>query len=489
MEKEEKINFFGNFFRLTFLFSIFFLILSYFASLFPLFNKISFFVILFLILIFSLERLEYGIYFLFAELFLGSKGYLFYFDYQGVLISLRIALFLIILGVWFFKIFKEKKVKEVKNLFGELKNYLFLFLIVLWGIIWAFFQKNQFQNIFFDANAWFYLLLVFPIFDTIKKKKQIENLLQIFAALVIVLFLKTFFLLWIFSHQIEIAMPSLYQWVRSFGIGEITYLGGNFYRIFLQSQIYNLLAFFIFLILLLKENVFQEKKKFLSLIILSSLVILVSFSRSFWLAFIAILGLLMLYLLWSEKIGLKKLLKICFFLLFFLILEIGFVYLFISFPPVSHPVSFASLVEKRVTTSTFEPAGKSRLNQLGPLSLAIIRHPLLGSGFGKTVTYKSSDPRNLGEDLKGTYTTYAFEWGYLDLWLKIGLLGIFIYFWLLGKVLKLGFQKYQREGEPFLLGIFFALIALIVVHIFTPYLNHPLGFGFLIFSHLIFKKF
>ena len=93
----------------------------------------------------------------------------------------------------------------------------------------------------------------------------------------------------------------------------------------------------------------------------------------------------------------------------------------------------------------------------------------------------------------GEFTTFAFEWGYLDLWYKMGILGPLAYLGLIGSILLTLWRAIKNQSEMILsginirglsLGLFAALIALTVVHFFTPYLNHPLGIGFIILSSI-----
>ena len=92
------MEFFGKYFKITFIAILFIELLSFLGYLFEPINTIFFFLIIAAALIFSLVKLEYGLYILLAELFIGSKGYLFSLEYGGVAISLRIALFLIIMA-------------------------------------------------------------------------------------------------------------------------------------------------------------------------------------------------------------------------------------------------------------------------------------------------------------------------------------------------------------------------------------------------------
>lgn len=335
--------------------------------------------------------------------------------------------------------------------------------------------------IFFDVNAWLYFLLIFPLFDILREKTQIESILKILSAAVTWLAIKTFILFFIFTHQIPFIIIDLYRWTRRSGLGEITQLD-SFYRIFFQSQIYSLIGYFIFFAYL----VFLMKKKeckfysFLPLF-LPTLSILVSFSRSFWSGFIVTLIIFLAILKIKEKFSYLDLVKIFSIILLIFIISFSLIWLSLKLPP-KVKVDLASLVEKRMELE--EPAASSRLLQLPYLLTEISEKPFFGSGFGKTVSYFSRDPRILG-----LYTTYAFEWGYLDIWLKIGLVGLFFFFLLLWKIFRKGLQQISNFQQPLIFGLLMGLIALLVTHITSPYLNHPLGIGYLILCTVIFNDF
>jgi O-antigen ligase len=109
--------------------------------------------------------------------------------------------------------------------------------------------------------------------------------------------------------------------------------------------------------------------------------------------------------------------------------------------------------------------------------LEVGRAPIEGSGFGATITYQSRDPR-IVQATGGEYTTYAFEWGWLDLWYKLGLLGLVL---VLAILFRLGYGFWRLRPQDWQTwAIIIGLVSLATVHFFTPYLNHPLGFGILI---------
>ena len=134
-----------------------------------------------------------------------------------------------------------------------------------------------------------------------------------------------------------------------------------------------------------------------------------------------------------------------------------------------------------------DEAASSRWNLLPPLWQAIKSDFIFGAGFGAPVTYVSNDPRIRDANPSGLYTTTAFEWGYLDIWLKVGLIGLLIYSWVLIKIfIEAGRAREGVSGA--LLGLIYGLVAVLGVNIGSPYLNHPLGLGLVILLYVNFVQ-
>lgn len=147
----------------------------------------------------------------------------------------------------------------------------------------------------------------------------------------------------------------------------------------------------------------------------------------------------------------------------------------IFYAPPRSAGSLLTLLASRVDAG--DAASVSRWKLLPILFDGVKRHPVLGSGFGATVTYKSSDPRVVAAT-GGVYTTYAFEWGWLDHWFKFGIVGIPLLIWI---VLALIRGVWSSSHDWWIRGtVVCSLIALAATHVFTPYLNHPLGIVWLI---------
>ena len=480
-----------------------------------------------IVLLFTLYKLEYGLYIALIELIIGSYGYLFYLQLPGFKAPIRLAIFLIVFFVWVIK-FKfiphfsgqEKSLlKQGINYFkkNRLVQNLILFLIfIAIGVINGLARGNGLQNVFFDFNGYLYFGLFFVFLEVFKNEQQIINFLKILIASLTYVSLKVFITLYFFSHGFLNTSDLLYHWIRDTRVGEITYAGANFFRIFFQSQIWSLIGIFIILGLIIAKLLKQKKllchpepvegsvitqsprsltlfgmtKGLFLLLIITQTSILISFSRSFWLG--AIIGFLALfaYLIFKERLKLKKLAQI-----FLIILSSGIIsiLLLVSIAnfPIPKPTSelALSLLKTRFTAFFGEAGVSSRWNQLPVLTDQIKKTPLLGTGFGTSLTYKSNDPRIKNEsNPEGWYTTYTFEWGYLDTITEMGIIGLIIYLGLIAQIFYVGIKSLVIQESKWLnLGLLIGIIVLITVNMFSPYLNHPLGIGYLMLCTAIFN--
>ena len=461
-----KLNASTKIFAITLLFILLLEANSYLAINILILKYLVFFTLLAIAFGLTLIKNEYGLYFVMAELAIGGKGYLF--DFNGI--SLRMGLFtLVLLG----GLINQIKInylanKSFKTFFDISKLefnpiFLLLFIVIGFGIINGLLQ-NQFINVYRDANAWLFFLLA-PTFWLIRNNQiALKNIQTVLLAAAAWLGAKTVFFLFLFSHHYISIGETAYKWLRNTGVGEITHISSNNFRVFFYSQIYCLFAGLMLLSLLLSNKIKNKNYRHLSYgaIYFFSLTILISQSRSFWLG--ALAGTVaLLFLSWLKlKISLKKLTAIAIILIAMTISQIFLI-----------QIITGSLLNNRLNNLQTEPAGASRLNQLMPLSNAITLNPIFGYGYGKTLTYTSQDPRILSQSPNGNYTTFAFEWGYLDILLKLGLIGFVIYFYFFLTLFYNGILKLE-------LGFLAGLFALGVVNIFTPYLNHPLGIGYIL---------
>ena len=433
-------------------------------------------------------RLEYGLLAVLAELLVGSMGHLFYLDVGAGRVPLRIGMFAAFFGVFLlffvFQLIKERSRSPYwlawRNFPGR-RIYSWLAGFVTLSLCIALLRGNDLSFIFKDFNAWLYFALVFPAVAVYGQTDQGKwsRLQAVFLAGAVWLSLKTLFILFIFAHNTEVA-AAIYYWLRRILGGEVTMVTAGWPRVFIQGQIFSAIAFFLAFWLGLsdrRERGFLKADNLLNLGLCALFfsTVLISLSRSFWVG-LAVAVMFSGLALWRLK-GVKSAVAAAGRLLVVGVLGFFLVYLVVIIPYNEDPaLSLGESLVNRVASEN-EPALASRWSLLPVLGAEIRQDPIFGRGFGATVAYTSSDPRVLSVHPDGRYTTYAFEWGYLDLWLKLGLFGLGTYLLLIFTLIKGAWHRTMESGDFLYLGLAAGLVFLGATNFFTPYLNHPLGIG------------
>lgn len=456
---------------------------SFFAYFLNGFDVAAFGIISVLFLVLALYKLDYALLVSLVELIIGSKGYLFSLSLGGAEVSIRLAFFSIIILVYLFKLSRLWK-KEGRGVLKYLRpqkggtSWLLLGFFVLLALFNGWLGDNGLKNIFLDFNAWLYLLLFFPWLYFFRKKENESLFWRVFYLATIWLAIKSLIMAFIFSHNFPGLSEDLYLWLRRSGIGEVTVLGGGFVRVFFQSQLYCLLAFLLLFFNKSRHKLFNYSF-FLQVMFLA--VVILSFSRSFWLGLASALLVGFIYLISHHSLvkTFRRFSGLIIIVLFSF--SLCFILLRFPYPPVKSGSGLDDFSDRLDFTSG-EAAISSRWELLEALKPELKENFLWGRGFGASVTYNSKDPRILESNPQGIYTTYAFEWGYLDLWLKLGLFGFLSYLYLL---LNLFFKAWSSALRS---PLAIALVSLLALNVFTPYLNHPLGLGFIIFMSLILSQ-
>ena len=443
------------------------------------------------VFVLSWKNLEWGIYILFGELFFGSRGHLLEYDLGFVSLSLRLVIFAAVFVAW---VASGSSPLRWEVRWGWIpKSYWLLLLVIGFGIINGYLRGNSLGNIFNDANGYLYFLILPAVLSVIKTREQINNLLQILASAIVIIAAKTFLLFVWFSLGLP-GVATAYHWIINQDFGEITGHVGSASRIFMQSQFYALMGLFIFSFFTLPQPLPSREGNSspwrgevrwgwqIWLILAAALLsIIMSLSRSFWLGAIAGGMFAIVVVLWQFRASFKAFLALGLKLGAIAILEIAMLYGVVA----AGGGQFADSVSSRTGDPTKEAAGGARLLLLPELVEGIKDNPNLGAGFGKLVTYKSYLPdRVTPQNPDGAITNFAFEWGFLDIALKIGIVGLLVYLLFIARIFKLGWVN--MEYRILNMGMLAALIALMTLNITTPYLNHPLGIGFLIFLYSIF---
>lgn len=438
-------------------------------------------------------KLEYGVAVVLAELAIGSKGYLFTLATADFPVSIRLAFFVLLFVATIVRVIRDR---EIAFFSWYMWRWTAAVVVVLgFGAAMGVLRGNALSNVFLDLNGYLFFGLVFPITQALRTREQVERIIGVLLVAVLAVAIKSTVLLVLFSQTLgyNATLAAVYKWVRDTGVGEITASVDGFPRIFFQSHIYMLYLFFVGGIYLFFEkltrtdgatgvqNVCMQlvRKPYVWYVACAVLFIFLSGSRSMWVALVAAGFILVSYTLVKRIISVQKLAAIVVVLIGIALFDFAVAYSLINLPLGGGSVSSSAILTQRTSDDNATAAVASRGALLKPLVEKMRERPVLGHGLGTTVTYQTEDPR-AKEAFPEGYTTYAFEWGYLDLVVKFGLIG-FIIFMLYPLVLVKRFVL-QAVVDPAQLGLLMSIIALYGTHFFTPYVNHPLGVGWLLFA-------
>lgn len=459
-------------------------LLSYTGFVHPRFGTACVAALVLLAAVLAFRRLEYGILLVLGELFVGGKGYLYSITIASGRISIRLALFLVVIAVWAARALLARKVFPVVP--NTVRRFGFAFgAIVALGVVLGLVRGNGATPVFFDANAFLYagfiLVLASPLIEWRWLGPRLSALV---AASATVLGLKSLVVLGLFVHRPAEDLITLYHWIRDTGVGEIAPIFGGTFRVFMQGQVYGMLAIALLTPLLVPWGEKPRPSRpwwLLVPITLGAAAVLVSLSRSFWLGTAAVvLSLLGIGARWYRW-NLASLLGTVASGIAVVAAALFLNSWALNFPyplPRTGVRQATSLFAERIAELGGGAATASRMELFHALVPTIARSPVFGSGFGTSITYRSSDPRQISGPNHGIYTTDAFELGYLDLAVKVGVVGVVVLLAFLGSVIVALFKARSELSLGFIAG----MLGLVVTHATTPYLNHPLGIGFVLLA-------
>jgi O-antigen ligase len=430
-------------------------------------------------LVLSWKNLRTGLMLAFAELFVGGHGHLLHAEVGDLpVISLRIALFAAVMLAWLgLALFKKRRPKWSQ--WRDIPWAILAVVVAVAGIQGFLFQSAGFA--FDDANGYLFIAYLLPIISVKWSGAGKRDWLQVLGGSVAWMAGFTLLLSYLFTHLPGKMLAHLYTFVRDARLAEVTLQvldnGAFFYRVFMQSQFYLLIGIFLVLAFLWMKKKAILWQEFTLLAILGAAA-WISLSRSFLIGFAGGIILLTFFAWktrksWGRWFGRGMLMATALFA------GIAIATLTVVIPLPERPdLTDASFYQTSADTGR-EAGVASRWALLTPMMETIYDRPIFGSGFGTEVTYTTDDPRII-EETGGEYTTYRFEWGYQDIWLKMGLFGLIafaILFYAYWRALKSSGKNQLWLAFGFAAGMVFLFAA----HIFSPYLNHPIGLGYLLF--------
>ena len=400
-----------------------------------------------------------------TEIFLGGGGQ--FFELAGLSIrTFFVALFLIVTAIHIL-------LRKEWQFFVLPRPLLYSLLAVLTSVfvsgIVGVLNQHSFVAVIQDALPFSYLLLIYPAIYFSSRFKQTDyhflfRLLFVFLSASAIF---SFALFLAYSNGwAEIHRP-FYNWIRDVGLGKVTDLDTGFFRIVLPEHL--LLPGVILIVASARMHVSQYHNVLLTLLFFTAIPLLLNFSRAYILGIVV--GLFCLkyktpILRWFYECALVGVLLTSLFIGLNLIgshgKSVGLELLGFRFGAIVQPNT--------------EESAATRTLLLRPIFELIQKNPLLGNGLGASITFWNPY-------LKQFTTTRHFDWGYLELFAELGVIGLFSF---LAYISALGYalqRRIKEHRQPIFLytGALSALVASLLTHIFTPALFHILGIVFLVF--------
>lgn len=455
-----------------------FTLLSILGFVWPIISNLVFFLIIVSAIYFSLIKIEYGFLFLIFEFLIGHEGHLF--ELAGL--SLRLSLFLTVMLIWFIQKIIDKKERRFFVQFLKSPD-LAMFLVFFFVIILGLFQGMIAHDPIFaikDFINYSYLFLIFPFIDIFKKQDFFKNVFKMSQASVIGLSILTIIVFILFVTNLTQVHDQFYWWWRSVVIGKATDTGNGFFRIVSSAHLLILPLFLIFLSFLIEnKKKFKDKyKKYLIyLSVGASLMLLINFSRAYFLGIL--IGLIFLL----KGINWQRWLIFSCLIIFLLVAEFGLLFGLVSGGAALQGLGFFKDRISTILSPDQEISSLTRMTILPVLINMIKESPIFGQGLGATVEYTDL---LTGQDK----TTFHLDWGYLEIWVELGLFGLIAYALLLISIFYQGWQTIKKlKNHVFekrlVIGLLAGLASLIIASLTGPFLFHPIGIFYLVLTAAI----
>jgi len=412
-----------------------------------------------------LKKDERGWYIVAGEIILcGVGGFL-----SVGFVSLRTLLLICSLSFFFIYEIRDRRYEVFKK--NKFISYLLslIFITVIINVVNGLVSGNNLKLIYSDTVPYLFLLYYFPLrqlwFST-KFRRFAKN--TIISAIIgnLIFILLTFAA---FSSNLLVLGDNYYHWFREIVGGKITDMDNNFYRIVVNEH--------LLLVPLLLYYLFQAiHKKSLSISYLPRL--------SRWPRSVGQVSTISLSLLIILSINLTR--------IYILALLIGLIFLF-SFKHWKRWL-FYSIISILILISSFtaihliasrgqslgwelfglriqsiaqpqiETSSLSRMQLLPIIFEKIRERPILEHGLGSEIR----TPNAMKYD--GS-TTNQFDWGYLEIFAEMGIIGILIWISLISYLLSLIIKTQKYKNTPTLM----LLTSILIINITSPALFHVMG--------------
>lgn len=390
-----------------------------------------------------------GWYVVALEILLGGSGGFFSFFH----LALRTWLLIVSLGIFAMQKIKEKKLRAMLRENSIVSSILgSLFVVVILQALHGYLNGHDLHLVIADTVPYLFFAYYFPLREIVDDKNFRNLALNALAAAILgnALFILITFAG--FSSGIFQLQDNYYHWFRDVAEGKITELPFHFYRLVLNEQLLLVPILLYFITKIIKKKI---SGIYIILPVLLLVVLSVNLTRIYLVGLIV--GLLVLFrpAEWQRWLTVSLLTALFFFASFTAIH-------LIASRGASLGWEIFGLRLQSIVTPELENSSLSRILLLPKILEKIGQHPLLGAGFGDTVTIFSPV-------FKQTMTTPYFDWGYLEILDGLGVFGFLIWLAPIG-YLFIRYKKSQSFDWPMA-----GLLSLLIINLTSPALFHVLG--------------
>lgn len=445
---------------------LFFLIriISYYLTGQTIIQAIIIFCLIMLLGILYFKNPDWALYLVLIEIFLGGTGHFLEFLNLPVRTAL-VGFYFVLWGVD--QIGREILWKKLRLQRKLNKLLLLFFLSLLLATIIGLVNNHPLKDVIQSIAPYLFLILLFPAHNVFANDKTQEYLARLMIVFIICTAIFSLLIFVIYSSQLFVIQDSLYNWYHHVANGEIINLGNGFFRIIEPGHLLIVPFILIMISLLMRDE--HHHKMWRLIMFCAILILILNFSRTYFLALA--LGFLILkykhkfhrwFIVSATTVGLSVLIFISISLLASTGKTFGFEQFGIKFYNPTQP-------QIELTSAT-------RLMVL-PVILDVIKaNPILGTGLGSTITFFNT----LVYD---QVVTSQFEWGYLQMWIELGLFGLLSFFSIIFFTIASLIKKIRAEADwqEFDVGLLSGLIAFLAMNTTTPVLFSIFGIIYLIF--------
>ena len=402
----------------------------------------------------------WGWYIIALEIILGGAG--------GFLsvgsISLRTLLLILSISTFF-----TKKITggQLYDLYLETKTISkilsLLFVVVLISVLRGIYFGHGMGAIFADTIPYFFFLYYYPLRELMKTEKFKNICFSAICAAIIGNAIFMAFTLAGFSWGVISLQQTYYHWFRDVALGKITDFHTEYYRLVINEHLLLAPVLLYFLNKIIREKVLTPANILYSALLL--FILSVNLTRIYMLALA--FGLLFFF----TKAAWKRWLAYCAGVGLVFVLIFTYTHL-LATRGTSPGWEFFGLRLQSIVQPQIEDSSLSRMLLLPKIWGKIMQHPVLGNGLGDAVAVYSPI-------FKKEISTPSFDWGYLELWDELGIIGITAWLILLGVIISTQkiYLKHSGEGAY----VLSAIGSLMVINITSPALFHVLGIIILIY--------